>query len=108
MVAQAEAQPPFLLKLDVQGFELQVLSGGTETLRRSGAVIMEASLLPYNEGAPLFADVVAYMQEQSFVVFDFCGQSRRQTDSALFQTDIAFVPVDSPLRGHRKFFLHEP
>jgi FkbM family methyltransferase len=99
---------PLLLKLDVQGFELEVLKGATRILELSEVVIMEVSLLPYNEGAPLFAEVVAFMSQRGFVVFDFCGQLRRETDSTLFQTDVVFVRHDSHLRAKRKFWLHEP
>ena len=104
----AALQSPLLLKLDVQGFELEILKGGRRTLSLAEVVIMEASLLPYNEGAPLFAEVVAFMKEAGFVVFDFCGQLRRQSDHALFQTDIVFVKSESSLRAPRKFWLREP
>lgn len=108
LIEEASLRPSLLLKLDVQGFELEVLKGGTETLALSEVVIMEASLLPYNDGAPLFADVVAFMNKQGFVVFDFCGQLRRESDSVLFQTDIAFVRRESNLRAPRRFWLSEP
>lgn len=98
---------PVLLKLDVQGFELQVLLGGTATLSRAEVVIMETSLLPYNENAPLFAEVIAFMAERDFFAFDFCGQARRQTDGTLFQTDVAFVRKNSNLRAPRSFWLGE-
>lgn len=99
---------PVLLKLDVQGFELQVLLGGTDTLSRAEVVIMETSLLPYNENAPTFAEVIAFMAEREFFAFDFCGQARRQTDDTLFQTDVVFVRKDSALRAPRSFWLGEP
>jgi len=93
----AALQVPLLLKLDVQGFELEVLAGGRRTLRLSEVVIMEVSLLPCNDGGPLFADVIAFMKEEGFVVFDFCGQHRREGDKVLVQTDVAFVRNDSRL-----------
>jgi FkbM family methyltransferase len=99
---------PVLLKLDVQGFELQVLLAGTATLSRAEVVIMETSLLPYNENAPLFAEVVAFMAAREFLAFDFCGQLRRQTDDTLFQTDVVFVKKDSALRAPRRFWRGEP
>jgi FkbM family methyltransferase len=104
----ADLRAPLLLKLDVQGFELEVLKGGRRTLGLSEVVIMEASLLPYNDGSPLFADVVAFMNDEGFVAFDFCGQHRRESDNALFQTDVAFARRDSSLRTQRKFWLNEP
>jgi FkbM family methyltransferase len=99
---------PLLMKLDVQGFELDILKGGKKVLGVSEVVIMEASLLPYNEGAPLFAEVVAFMHQEGFAVYDFCGQNRRESDHALFQTDVVFVRRESSLRARRKFWLKEP
>ena len=103
-----ECRLPILLKLDVQGFELEVLRGALEVLARSELVVMETSLIPYNKNAPLFAEVVRFMDQRDFVVFDFCGQLRRETDHALFQTDVVFVREDSSLRAARKFWLREP
>jgi len=102
------AQGPLLMKMDVQGFELEVLRGGTKTLTRTGLLIIEASLLPYNAGAPLVAEVVAFMHTAGFVVYDFCGQFRRESDLTLFQTDVVFVPAESPLRAPGKFWRSEP
>lgn len=99
---------PTLLKLDVQGFEIEVLRGGTRALACAEVVILETALLPYNRGAPLFPDVVGFMRSAGFAVYDFCGQARRQTDHALFQTDVAFVKLSSTLRAPRRFWLHEP
>jgi FkbM family methyltransferase len=99
---------PLLMKLDVQGFELEILKGGRKALEAAEVVITEASLLPYNEGAPLFADVVVFMHQEGFAVYDFCGQNRRESDRALFQTDVVFVRRESSLRARRKFWLKEP
>ena len=99
---------PLLLKLDVQGFELEVLRGGMDTLRKAEVVVLEVSTLPYNENAPLFADVVGFMANAGFAVYDFCGQARRVADHALFQMDMVFAHHDSPLRRQRKFLADEP
>lgn len=106
--AQAPVRAPLLMKLDVQGFELEVLRGGARTLGMAEVVILETSVLPYNEGAPAFEDVVAFMRGAGFSVSDFCGQFRRETDHALYITDVAFVRTDSALRAPKKFWLTEP
>lgn len=93
-----------LVKLDVQGYELEVLKGGASTLAASAVVVMELSLLPYNEGAPLFAEVVAFMRSQGLLAYDICSTLRRRSDSAIFQADLVFVPEDSPLRAPAAFW----
>jgi len=40
-----------LLKIDVEGFEAEVLQGGQEALRRTTALVLEVSLLRQEEGA---------------------------------------------------------
>lgn len=101
------AAAPFLLKLDVQGAELEVLEGATETLAHCEAVVLETSLLEYNRGAPLFAEVVAFLRARDLVLFDLCGGLRRASDGALFQVDCVFVPERSNLRSARQFWSHE-
>jgi FkbM family methyltransferase len=97
-VVGSEVEGPILLKLDVQGYELEVLRGGEKVLRNSEVAIIECSLIQYNDGAPLFADVVDFMKDHGFVVYDFCGESRREVDGALFQTDVMFTSERSVLR----------
>ena len=87
---------PFI-KLDVQGAELDVLRGGSKALNGAEAVLLEASLLEYNKGAPQFAEVVAFMNANGFVVFDILDCFRAKRD-VLFQSDIMFVREGSSLR----------
>jgi FkbM family methyltransferase len=95
---------PILLKADVQGYELEVLRGATETLPRVEVILLEVSTLPYNIGAPLFSEVVAFMAERRFLVYDFNHIHRRQSDDAAFQVDVLFVREDSALRSEKPFF----
>jgi FkbM family methyltransferase len=100
----ATLQGPVLLKVDVQGYELEVLRGGSQTLARCEVVLLEVSLLEYNQGAPLMPEVVAFMNAAGFVPYDVCGQFRRETDAALCQIDIMFVRRDSTLRAKKTFW----
>jgi len=108
LIKKVPVPGPALMKLDVQGYELEILRGGNQALEWSEVVILEIALITYNEGAPLFAELVKFMDDAGFVVYDFCGQSRRCSDHALFQTDVVFVKNTSELRKRRKFLSHEP
>jgi FkbM family methyltransferase len=94
----AEVNSPMLLKLDVQGYELEVLRGARKILAEAEVVVIECSLIQYNDGAPLFAEVVSFMSERGFLVYDFCGHMRRESDGALFQIDVIFARENSTLR----------
>jgi len=53
-------------KIDVQGYELQVLAGGEATLARSTLVQLEMSLLPLCETAPSSREILDFMVQQGF------------------------------------------
>ena len=96
----ADLDGPIFLKLDVQGAELEVLEGGAETLDRSNLIQLEVALLPYNEGAATFLQVIRYMDQRGFVPFDIAGMIR-PTGAELVQVDMLFVPAGSALRPTR-------
>lgn len=96
-----------LLKLDVQGYELEVLKGGAQVLKRSDVLLAEVSLLEYNQGAPLFAEVLAFLHERGFLPYDICSLTRRESDLALFQADVIFVRQGHALRQHKRFWKRE-
>jgi len=54
------------MKVDVQGFEAEVLKGGRETLRRVAFVELELSIVPVYEGQPLIGEVLGLMREADF------------------------------------------
>ena len=64
--AAVDLRPPTLLKLDVQGYEAQTLSGGPQTLTRCDYVVAEASFKPLYLGETLFNDLVSMMTQWGF------------------------------------------
>jgi FkbM family methyltransferase len=90
------ARPDFL-KLDVQGFELEILKGAPNALATAEAVLLELSTIAQYEAAPLFHEVVAFMNSQGYHVFDICTLMRQRTENTLVQVDVIFVKVTSPL-----------
>jgi FkbM family methyltransferase len=93
-----------LLKLDVQGYELEVLKGFDKYLSATDVVLSEVSLLDIHKGVPLIKDVINFMYDYGFVVYDICSATtRRPLDSALWQTDLLFVKEQSPFRADKRY-----
>jgi FkbM family methyltransferase len=94
---------PLLVKLDVQGYELEVLRGAERTLQLTDAIVIELSLLEYNRGAPLLAQVLAEVGAMGYSIYDICGQHRKDKSRVLMQIDAIFVRESSPLRTSQRF-----
>jgi FkbM family methyltransferase len=96
-------ESPFLIKLDVQGAELDVLAGGGRALADTQALIVEVSFFSfYFDGSP-FEEVIAIARAAGFVVFDIENLSRRPLDGALAQADVVFVREESPVRAQHVY-----
>ncbi len=59
---------PVLLKIDVQGFERQVLAGAEGVLDRIDAIYVEASYVELYEGQALADDVLAFLAGHGFAL----------------------------------------
>lgn len=84
------------LKIDVQGAELEVLSGGLNVLSRAALVQLETAILPYNKGAPLMPETVTWMADRGWYPTEISGYSR--PSGPLVQIDLLFARELSPLR----------
>jgi FkbM family methyltransferase len=105
--AEKGAKAPYLLKVDVQGAELQVLAGAERTLRETEVVILETTLFGTIIGGPQIFDVVVKMKEYGFVAYDIFGSLYRPLDNALAQTDVVFVREHGPFRASHAFATPE-
>lgn len=91
IIKDKQLNGPYLIKVDVQGAELDVLEGTQQALLESEVVVLEVSLFKFMKGAPQFFDVVSYMNNSGFVAYDIILGWNRPLDNALGQVDIVFV-----------------
>lgn len=103
LVSDNHLESPDFLKLDVQGYELEVLRGAECTLRNASAILIELNFLDIHKGVPLASEVIAWLDERGWAAYDICGLTRRPLDDALWQADLVFVPRDSPLRSDKRW-----
>lgn len=91
-----------LLKLDLESHELTALRGAERLLNSVEAIVTEVQFFDVNDGgAPVFADVVAFMRERDFELYDIASLSPRRRDFRLRQGDAIFVHQRSQLLSDR-------
>ena len=64
------------LKLDTQGFDIEVLQGGRDSLRAVRALQTEASVIGIYKGMPGYVDTIRYLDELGFDITGFYPVSR--------------------------------
>lgn len=77
-----------LIKMDTQGSELDIISGGMNLCKKSSGIILEVSLTQYNEGAPLYGDVIHFMTNIGFHPVQILDESHNHGSH---QQDILFL-----------------
>lgn len=92
---------PYLIKIDTQGAELDVLMGAEAVLQETDFVILEVSLFEFFKGGPQLFECISFMKERGFVAYDLFDLQYRLLDGAMSQVDIAFVKEKGHLRKHQ-------
>lgn len=92
---------PYLIKIDVDGEEVEVLKGARQTLKETEYLVIEATLF-----GQLY-DVMDFMRAEGFVAYDIVDHMYRPHDRALWQVDMAFVKEKGRFRQMRSFATPE-
>jgi len=80
-----------LLKLDLQGHELNALLGVRDSLRDVKVIYSEVAFLRLYEGACLFSEIETYLRGQGFIFFQLYDSVRSPDDGRLLYGDAVFL-----------------
>lgn len=90
---------PEIVKLDVEGFEEEILRGASRCFGVTELFIIECALDPFGTSRPVAADVIAFMREREYQLYDIAGFIRRPYDGALALVDLCFANDKGVLRS---------
>jgi FkbM family methyltransferase len=79
-----------LIKMDVQGSELDIIKGAIPIIKDTKFLILELSLLQYNQGSPLIGKVIEELNKLDFIMIDILDFNHSD-DTYLIQIDALFA-----------------
>jgi len=88
VIYEEDIPVPDLIKIDVQGYELEVLKGFGDLLGSVKFIICEVSFKEYYKDQPLFLDITNYLNGNGFEIAAFGHNTPRSAE--LSQTDVLY------------------
>jgi FkbM family methyltransferase len=76
------------IKIDVQGAELDIFSGGKETLQSVLLIVTEVEFIELYKNQPLFGDVSAFLSSQRIMFHKFLGLCGRSIKPIILRNDV--------------------
>jgi FkbM family methyltransferase len=80
-----------LLKIDVQGFELNVLKGAQNVLKKIDMIFCEISFAELYKDQPAFGEILEYLENYNFKYFGNFEQLADPLSNKILQADAIFI-----------------
>lgn len=96
MLAYPDTAANALLKLDLQGYELEALKGATKFLERTDVILCEASFFAQAYEPSLY-DLITFLHDHEFELQDVAALTERARDGRAHQADLVFIRKTSDL-----------
>jgi len=84
-----------LMKIDVQGFELNVLKGAISSLNKVDVIIVEISFVELYENQPRFEDIYSFLIKSNFSYYGNFDQLKDPKSGSILQADAIFLKTKS-------------
>jgi FkbM family methyltransferase len=85
-----DEEKDIFLKVDVQGYELQVLDGANELLKRIVGAQLEVSFVALYQGQALLPTLIDYMMRKGFEVWGIIPGFADNSSGRMLQADVIF------------------
>lgn len=100
-ISAGKAPAPCLLKMDFQGFEMDILQGAEQSLDKVSVILAECWLIrSYARMTPLISEMVEFMSKRGFEMLDVGSPYRPESGNnmdRLISLDVCFINVKNPV-----------
>ena len=80
-----------LLKLDTQGYDLNVLKGSCQVIDQFSIIITELSFKPIYHNTPSYLDIINYLNNKNFILDGLFPICRDHSNFRLIEADGVFL-----------------
>ncbi len=85
-----------LIKFDTHGYEVPILKGSMEALKRTSALVIEVYGFKLSPTCLVFHELSAYLDTLGFRLADIVDMMRRPGDQLFWQADAVYLRKDNP------------
>lgn len=82
---------PLFIKMDVQGFEIEVIAGGADTIAKASVLLVENAYVRFYDGQPLAADLIHQLHQLGFDYFGAAHIHYHKTKKVPLYEDSVFM-----------------
>lgn len=86
-----------LMKIDVQGGELEVLKGGKNILKEVEVIYISVPMMKIHKGSPLALEILSYCKSIGFELLNYVDGDARGQNDALVHIELTLAKKESPL-----------
>ena len=88
---ELEIKKKVMLKVDVQGYELNVLRGAENTIKDIDIILIETSFYELYKNQPLFNEIYIFLSDRGFNYYGSLEQLYDERDGKILQADSIFI-----------------
>lgn len=93
LISEKKLEGPFLIKLDTHGFEVPILEGAKNALKKSGLLVIETYNYKLTSDSLRYWEMCHYMEKLGFLSIEMCDLMLRLKDATFWQMDTFYVPA---------------
>lgn len=91
LLKQVKWEKDIWLKIDVQGFEREVIRGANETLKIARVVQIELAVIPSYEQSPYLEEIIAELRTFGFTLYSIMSGFRNYDTGQMFEVEGFFI-----------------
>lgn len=91
LLQKQEWEDDLWLKIDVQGFEREVLHGASKALKRAKVVQIELAVIPSYEQSPYLEEIITMLRSSGFTLYSIMSGFRNYTTGQMYEMEGFFV-----------------